>query len=40
MGVDDNGQPFTPSDDPMLAQIQGALAGIREVFENVVEYFK
>ena len=29
MGVDDNGQPFTPSDDPMLAQIQGALAGIR-----------
>ena len=29
MGIDDNGQPFTPSDDPMLAQIQGALAGIR-----------
>ena len=29
MGVDDNGAPFTPSDDPMLAEMQAALSGIR-----------
>lgn len=28
MGVDDNGKPFTPSDDPMLAEMQAALSGI------------
>ena len=29
MGIDDNGQPFTPSDDPLLADAQAAVAGIK-----------
>jgi len=28
LGVDDKGVPFTPSDDPVLPQVQKALAGI------------
>ena len=29
MGVDDKGEPFTPSDDPVLPEVQKALSGIK-----------
>ena len=29
MGVDDAGKPFTPSDDPVLPEVQKALSGIK-----------
>ena len=29
LGVDDRGEPFTPSDDPVLPEVQRALSGIR-----------
>ena len=29
MGVDDEGRPFTPSDDPLLAETQKALSGVK-----------
>ena len=29
MGVDDKGEPFTPSDDPLLAEAQAAVKGVK-----------